>query len=592
MHKRYLFLIFFTCFVGTAIIAQQLSIADLLKTWGTTDVTQTEKYYSANEDLAKHPDEQVFSMKIDSLHAYFKHHTAPRLWIRSVMYEIEGNRKLRKPFQPVFRDKMERAITLAGLLNDRQLLSELYFLYADKYLNENPESQLFYMLKAIDIQGKVGFAHFPQVYLSFLAISRSMYRIMDYRRAINYGQECLQLMKTPATNMYCYILVLDLMGSSYKKLEMADSTAYCYHQINQILDSKVYAQYVYKTNEFDPIWRGVVAGGLAQALFLKKDYRHAYPLLLQNLSSSTAYGQWNDAALAANTLAKINLIEHQYDSSLYYYKKAYHWRSVFDDLLNLIDASKGIAEVYRITQRYDSAYSYLEQYHLFQDSLLTQMNKCNLSTLKAQVEFGNMEASLTKAQITIDRQRWIQNTILACIAIIGAISLLLYNRYRLKKDFTQQLRERKDKSIAAQMMHAKEQIAAFAAHIKEKDALIEQLQHPNPQNKQEALAINDRLRQYTLMTDEQWVKFKGEFIKAYPNFYARLYKVLCHTMTASEERLTALMYLRLSNGEIAGTLGISKDSVARSKRRLSQRITLPADMTLENFLFGDSDKDA
>ncbi|HEY1202017.1 MAG TPA: LuxR C-terminal-related transcriptional regulator [Niastella sp.] len=44
------------------------------------------------------------------------------------------------------------------------------------------------------------------------------------------------------------------------------------------------------------------------------------------------------------------------------------------------------------------------------------------------------------------------------------------------------------------------------------------------------------------------------------------------------------MYLDLSNQQIANTLGISKDSVTRGKRRLKQRLNLQSDDVLEVYI--------
>jgi hypothetical protein len=48
------------------------------------------------------------------------------------------------------------------------------------------------------------------------------------------------------------------------------------------------------------------------------------------------------------------------------------------------------------------------------------------------------------------------------------------------------------------------------------------------------------------------------------------------------ERLAALIFLQLNNYQIANALGIGKESVARSKRRLRTILKLAADESLED----------
>ena len=91
---------------------------------------------------------------------------------------------------------------------------------------------------------------------------------------------------------------------------------------------------------------------------------------------------------------------------------------------------------------------------------------------------------------------------------------------------------------------------------------------------------SEQLRSYSLLTEEDWEKFREQFSKAYPAFFHNLRQRM-ENLTPAMERLAALMFLKLTNYQIAGTLGISKDSVARSKRRLRSALNLDSDQLLE-----------
>ncbi|MCH5682811.1 hypothetical protein LWM68_00030 [Niabella sp. W65] len=56
----------------------------------------------------------------------------------------------------------------------------------------------------------------------------------------------------------------------------------------------------------------------------------------------------------------------------------------------------------------------------------------------------------------------------------------------------------------------------------------------------------------------------------------------CEGLTPAMERLAALIFLQLNNYQIANALGIGKESVARSKRRLRTILKLAADESLED----------
>jgi hypothetical protein len=87
----------------------------------------------------------------------------------------------------------------------------------------------------------------------------------------------------------------------------------------------------------------------------------------------------------------------------------------------------------------------------------------------------------------------------------------------------------------------------------------------------------------TILTEEDWEKFKKTFEEVYPNFFGSLrYKF--PDVTASELRLSALIKLNLSLKEASNTLGISSESVKKSRYRLKKKIALTEEESLEEFI--------
>jgi DNA-binding CsgD family transcriptional regulator len=179
------------------------------------------------------------------------------------------------------------------------------------------------------------------------------------------------------------------------------------------------------------------------------------------------------------------------------------------------------------------------------------------------------------------------NFIVGAIILVAIIALLLYNRKLWRQKYKTAILERKRQIAEMESKRAIEQIALFTQQIIDKNDLINKLS--------EELAIQtgnavvekntaiESLLQYTLLTDGEWEKFRMEFYRAYPDFFPAFKKLVANP-TPAEERLATLIYLDLSNQQIANTLGISKDSVTRGKRRLKQRLNLQADEVLEVYI--------
>lgn len=73
------------------------------------------------------------------------------------------------------------------------------------------------------------------------------------------------------------------------------------------------------------------------------------------------------------------------------------------------------------------------------------------------------------------------------------------------------------------------------------------------------------------------------FDKVYPGFLQRL-REMAPDITLAEQRMAALIRLKLDNHQIATMLGISADSVGKSRHRLCSRLAIAENAELEEVL--------
>ena len=76
---------------------------------------------------------------------------------------------------------------------------------------------------------------------------------------------------------------------------------------------------------------------------------------------------------------------------------------------------------------------------------------------------------------------------------------------------------------------------------------------------------------------------KRFFEKIYPGYFTRL-KMKVPDITVAEQRMAALVYLQLTSKQMASILGISLDSVHKSRQRLRHRIGLSTEIKIEDYL--------
>jgi hypothetical protein len=154
---------------------------------------------------------------------------------------------------------------------------------------------------------------------------------------------------------------------------------------------------------------------------------------------------------------------------------------------------------------------------------------------------------------------------------------------------------RQREELAAQNMaliaSKKEQLDQFSRRLLEKSELIERLSHQietlkkNSGLDQEQVQNFSKVLHSTILTDDDWEQFKKAFEGVYPNFFATL-RFRFIDMTAAELRLAALIKMNLSLKEAANALGISADSVKKSRYRLKKKIGLAEEDSLEEFIRG------
>ena len=135
------------------------------------------------------------------------------------------------------------------------------------------------------------------------------------------------------------------------------------------------------------------------------------------------------------------------------------------------------------------------------------------------------------------------------------------------------------------MVRGKQQMEMFTQNIIEKTRMIEKLEEQmlessTPARQQETIAVLSNL---TILTEEDWDKFKLLFEKIYPMFFQRL-KTATPDITVAEQRMAALIRLKLTARQMASMQGISPDSVHKTRQRLRYRLSVSNETNLENFL--------
>ncbi len=569
-----LFLLSFSCF------AQERYIKAFVKSWSVTGTAQTDSAEASYVILRNEFSLNSFLKLTAEFDQYLQKKPDRRLRARWCMFDLLGRRVFSVKLTRQDSLKMTEAIKQANHLKDDQLLAEVYALAADI---DYEGGYLLYNLKAIELQKEIGYQYFSYVQNRFLGASLALYKTKDFRESIKYGERCLTFRKVKVYEWdpMVYIFQLDVLGASHLALGEYKRAINYYQQIIDTIQKKPIHP------EPDELWTAIAKGNIGRCYFYEGNVEAALPLIDQQLYLGVKYKQYNNVAIAQNARGEIFLTKKQYGAALIAFKEALKAAITSRKLDDKVKASKGIAIAYTHLGETDSAIYYQNSYGRYQQEQDQMINDGKLSAMNARMLFDNTQKKLEEANTNIQTLKKTRTAIFIAIILLSVIGWLLYNRQALKMRLEKQQIILEGTQARNAVEKAKQSLLQFRSQMLEKDKLIENLSHSlkknELQNNFNEKLVNKNLLEYVLVTDEEWRRFKEDFNKVYPLFYPRIHAVLAD-LTSAEERLASLVFLQMSNKEIANTLGISADSVARSKRRLKQRLPLVESQSLENYI--------
>jgi DNA-binding CsgD family transcriptional regulator len=237
--------------------------------------------------------------------------------------------------------------------------------------------------------------------------------------------------------------------------------------------------------------------------------------------------------------------------------------------------------LFKDLKRYDSAFAYLDTARRVANKLNQRRDALVFSQAeqKVAVELHLSEIRLLESEKS--KSLLVRNFIIVVILLVLVIAAQLI--------FRQQLKQRKDKEL---LNNAVTQLNYYIDSVREKNQLIDQfkqeIEHLNAQPEQYSMLqekeeISGKLRQYSILTEDDWNEFRNLFEKVQIGFFDKL-KQLFPDLTPSEQRLLALMKLKLSKREMAGMLGIAPDSIKKTRQRIRKKINVQDDIALEEMV--------
>jgi DNA-binding CsgD family transcriptional regulator len=484
-------------------------------------------------------------------------------------------------YYPVETDSVlplcRRAIHVAYELGDEGLIgfvSERLGYLMNEF--HRKELAVMYHLNAAEISEKNGV---PLEYDTYWRLGEVLYGIREYEKAIDYLKIAASMMR----QHYWLANCVNSMALSYQKSGRYDSALMYYDS------ALLYTRNLGDDQKRIEAWKGIISGNKGQVYFLQGAYDKALPLFEFDYRESKAQEIYDNAANSLQWAAKTNLVLGNGKKALDQIREAFYllakmpsrylYRNYYQHLYH------SAADIYRAAGMPDSAYYFSGQYMRLHDSLEAEIASSRIEISRMRLENEKNYYSAKNLQQQRQREVTNRNLALAGVILLAIIAILFINNKRVKTLHQQQLILEKSKQAEMEMAAAKDQLETFTHNLVEKTALIEQLQQQlnTTTLSTEQQDAWSKLMESTIITEEQWIEFKKLLEKIYPGFFQRL-KESYPDITVAEQRMAALSNLKLTTKEMAAMLGISVESVQKTRQRLRQRLKISNEVNLEEFI--------
>jgi tetratricopeptide (TPR) repeat protein len=429
---------------------------------------------------------------------------------------------------------------------------------------------VMYQMNGIDLREKVKEDIRPYDY-QFLA--EILYRVREYNSSIKYALKAADAWRNSGGEKTYIASCLNTVALGYHRQDKYDSALFYYTQALSLAKKAG-----------STVWEGIVTGNMAQIYYAQKKYEIAYPIFLNDYKTSRDSAYYDNAANSLQWAARTNLALGNKAAALKQIREAYALSRLWTDAGYLRNIHYTAAQVFREMGNYDSAFYYNNLYASLNDSLERVVSTSSTDIAKARL---NDEASKYNIQ-TLNREKKeqlvLRNMIIVGVILLFVFILLVINRRTLKTKMRMEKIEQEKLLMEREVVSAQDQLRMFTENVIEKTNLIEKLEmQVKGKEGPEQHSIISELSQKTILTEQDWYKFRSLFETIYPGFFIKL-KDKFPDITLAEQRMAALTRLHLTTKQMASMLGISLDSVHKSRQRLRQRFQVGAETNLEELV--------
>lgn len=424
----------------------------------------------------------------------------------------------------------------------------------------NLQEAIQYCAFAVKSQELLGVQYFPSFGSFNLNLGELLYKSSNDREAVHYFEKGIQYASKEKISAGQLAFAYNSLAMAYRNLSIFDTALmYCIKGMQFAKEhglEDIY--YACSDNRFDP--------------YIELGQVDSCQVIADNLYKYSVDNKDNYYLAAAYYMkGRIAYSRALYKEGIQYLEKSISIYNSINAPQNNIQVYKYLAVSYRVIGDSMNDRRYYQKFLGMKKDQDLRKQTINGTFLLAKADFEQEQLKFKKLYQQKERDIKIRNIGIACLLIVSLVAAWWINKKRNEAVLVKQNTEEKLKDLNNE----------FEQKNIEIDHLTQQLE--TKELDAEKLAIIEQLKIKTILTNEDWDDFQNQFRQVYPSFLFKLKEEFVG-ITEAELRMAVLMKIQLNTKQIAALLGISPDSVHKTRQRLRQRMEVSDSNELDNVI--------
>jgi DNA-binding CsgD family transcriptional regulator len=458
------------------------------------------------------------------------------------------------------------------------------------FLNEEYGRAFEYLLAANQTFRQLGYKRIPGISRYLHELAARYYHFKEYDKAIAL---LIETTRYPVYNPRIAFHTFNTLGMVYTNRGRETNRPSDGPLFERAFSKAIQIASVYK----DSLLIGIAAGNLGTQYALQNRWPDALRSFKLAHKLTRRFGDQRelpvgDALRVANAFFQLG----QSDSCRYYLvlSENYRRQKLKDNRSDGIDDEYDRMYYYNVARRYHQARGDIAMAYQYSDSVITLKDRINkrynaqrMSLVNQKLLIQQHQAEVTAIEQEKETQRKQFWAICGALVLVAGLFFRLYQLARHKRRQEAAINVEREKSLRLEkqlveehLQQATADLNGFMNNLREKNALVDAISAELTQLSSVAdtdqadtplLEAQQHLLSSTLLTNDAWYEFRERFNRVYPHFFEQLRQQFAG-ISPAEERLLALSKLRVDTRQMGRMLGISPDSIHKTRYRLRKKL--------------------